>query len=49
MVNFVFKPFIYAINNIAKEAVSVSYILVLIHGSVKVLSKTYNNVQIGAN
>ena len=49
MVNFVFKPFIYAINNIAKEAVSVSYILFLIHDSVKVLSKTYNNVPIGAN
>ena len=49
MVNFVLKPFIYAINNIAKEAVSVSYILVLIHDSVKVLSETYNNVQIGAN
>ena len=49
MVNFVLKPFIYAINNIAKEAVSASYILVLIHDSVKVLSKAYNNVQIGAN
>ena len=49
MVNFVLKPFIYAINIIAKEAVSVSYILVLLHDSVKGLSKAYNNVQIGAN